>query len=380
VRNDSLDVVLISFVKNSSFTGAGKWAHRVAAALRIRGHRVELLFQDDFPWTARLGRWGFLIFPLVLILQELRRGRRNNNILVIHEPSGFWIGLGRRLRVLSTPMVTMSHGVESRVNRDMLWAERSGWVPRKKARRWTAPILRLWQSDWSLRWADQVICLSRRDAVYLQDRLGISPSRITWTPNGVDVSGNGDFQERYDLLFLGSWIPEKGSHVLPRIWSGILQAIPNARLLIAGTGAGRDTVLESFAPQLRSHIDVVEFFEGSHDLARLLGSARIFLLPSIREGSPLALLEAMAAGRAIVASRVGGVDDLLDDESTGLMFDCGDWAGAITRVLRLLHAPALRAQLGKAARVAAAALTWERTAIAVEKACHAAIGTNSTTG
>jgi len=378
-RSPSLSVALISFVKNSSYTGAGKWSHRVGAELQARGHHVELLFQDDFPRTAKLGRWGLLIFPLVLLAYELR-STRTNRVMIIHEPSGFWLGLARRLRLVSTPIVAMSHGVESRVNRDMLRAQRAGWVPWQRGRRWRALLLRLWQSDWTLRWADECVCLSRRDAAYLNDRLGIALDRITWTPNGADACEPADGQEFYDLLFLGSWIPEKGSHLLPRIWHRIVEEIPKARLLLAGIGVRRETALESFLPETRSQIEVVESFESAQELARHLGSARVFLLPSVREGSPLALLEAMAAGRAIVASRVGGVDDVLDDESTGLLFDCGDCDGAATRILRLLQEATLRDKLGRAARVQAAALTWERTAIAVERACYSASGATNASG
>src|SRR5262249_26050094 len=155
------------------------------------------------------------------------------------------------------------------------------------------------------------------------------------TPNGGDVLPPSENAEEYDVMFLGSWIPEKGSYVLPKIWESVLSRRPSARLVLVGTGLPSDIVLRSFDPLLRSQVTVVAAFRGGEELAHHLRSARVFLLPSLREGSPLALLEAMSAGRSIVASRVGGVDDVLEDERTGLLFDSGDWVGAAARVVRL---------------------------------------------
>ena len=372
-RGETLSVTFVSFIMDSASTGAGKWTHRISEEFSRRGHHVSLMFRDDFPMSSRLGRWATLVFPMVLAANLLRRGAPRA-VFVIHEPSGFWFGLARRLRLASTPMVVMSHGVESRVFRDLLQAEKAGWVPPEPTRRWKTPLTRLWQSDWSLRWADHCVCLSQRDAKYLEGQLGLPSSRITWTPNAGDVTQPPVQEEIYDVLVLGSWIPEKGSYVLPRIWDRVLIARPNSRMLLAGTGVRREAVLDAFAPQARSGIEVVESFEGIEQLARLLGSARIFLLPSLREGSPLGLLEAMTAGRAIVASRVGGVDDVLEDEKSGLIFDCGNWDEAAMKVLRLLDDSRLRAVLGESARLVSSGLTWTRTAAAVERACYAAMG------
>jgi glycosyltransferase involved in cell wall biosynthesis len=70
------------------------------------------------------------------------------------------------------------------------------------------------------------------------------------------------------------------------------------------------------------------------------------------------------------------VDDVLEDERTGLLFDCGDWDGAAAKVVRLLDEPPLRSRLAGAARLASLGFSWARTAAAVEKACYAAMGTS----
>ena len=85
------------------------------------------------------------------------------------------------------------------------------------------------------------------------------------------------------------------------------------------------------------------------DIPDLLAAADVFVLTSIREGLPVSLLEAMAAGKAIVAASVGGVPDAISDGETGLLIPPGDAAAAAGAVCRLLDDPALRSSLGRSA-------------------------------
>ena len=376
IAESKLRILLVSYINNNSHTGAGKWTHRVAANLRNRGHSVDLLFREDFPLTTKFGRWTVLIFPLVLAALLLRRAPPAPSVVVIHEPSGFWFGLARRFHLTSIPMIAMSHGVESRVFRDLVQAEDHGWVPKKAVRRWTTPILRSWQSDAGVfRLADQCyLPFAKRRNLLASGARDNGNARITLTPNGADAMKVSENIERFDVIFLGSWIAEKGSHLFPRLWDIVIKRRPDTSLLLVGTGKSREAVLGEFAPDSRRQIEIVESFEGEGELARHFGSARIFLLPSVREGSPLALLEAMAAGKAVVASRVGGVDDIVSDEVNGLLFDPGDLNGAASCLLRLLDNPGLRKRLGNAALATSSGLTWARTATAVEEACYAARG------
>ena len=80
----------------------------------------------------------------------------------------------------------------------------------------------------------------------------------------------------------------------------------------------------------------------------------IFVLPSLSEGMPLALLEAMAAGLPAVATRVGGVMEVLDDRKTGLLVTSQDSRALADKIITLLGDPPLAKQLGEAARHVAA--------------------------
>lgn len=95
------------------------------------------------------------------------------------------------------------------------------------------------------------------------------------------------------------------------------------------------------------------------DVARLLRGADLFLLTSISEGIPLTVIEAMAAGLPVVATRVGGLAEVVADGTTGCLAPSGDDAALAEQVLRLADEPALRHRLGEAGRQRAAGLFSE---------------------
>jgi glycosyltransferase involved in cell wall biosynthesis len=89
------------------------------------------------------------------------------------------------------------------------------------------------------------------------------------------------------------------------------------------------------------------------DIAKLYGAADVFVLPSVSEGLSNALLEAMAAGLAVLASRVGGTKEAIEEGRTGLLFDPDDPEEERGGVIRLLTESGLALQLGRAARAEA---------------------------
>ena len=95
------------------------------------------------------------------------------------------------------------------------------------------------------------------------------------------------------------------------------------------------------------------------DVARLLPAADLFLLTSVTEGIPVTVIEAMAAGLPVVGTRVGGMGEVVDEGTTGLLAPPGDDAALAEAVLRLAGDPDLRARLGRQGRARAEALFSE---------------------
>lgn len=150
------------------------------------------------------------------------------------------------------------------------------------------------------------------------------------------------------VVFLGRLAPEKGPKVLLDAWARIVDSQPDWQLLVYGTGPQADQVRAQAAQLPR-----VRLMEPVDDPQMALAQAEIHVLPSLSEGSPLALVEAMASGLACVASDCSaGVRDLVQPGRTGVLARAGDassLAGALATVMS--DAP-LRERLGASARIA----------------------------
>jgi glycosyltransferase involved in cell wall biosynthesis len=114
--------------------------------------------------------------------------------------------------------------------------------------------------------------------------------------------------------------------------------------LIAGDGELR-TELEATAKRLGID-DRVRFLGWRRDLAAIYGASQVFLLTSRNEGTPVALIESLAAGVPVVSTDVGGVRDVVGNDETGLIAPFGDAIGLADRVLQLLDAPARARTMG----------------------------------
>ena len=123
----------------------------------------------------------------------------------------------------------------------------------------------------------------------------------------------------------------------------------NARLVMVGNGPDRPALERSVQNQGLS--DVVDFIGERHDLVALLSSADLFLLPSAQESFGMAAMEAMACGTPVVAARVGGVSEVIDDGETGFLCDEDDTEGMAERGIELLTDRALHERMAAAGAV-----------------------------
>ena len=209
---------------------------------------------------------------------------------------------------------------------------------------------------WSLRHATHVITTNEPFAGMLASR-GIARSRITVLHNGVrDLPlvpvGVAAIREELGLregerviVSVGRLSQEKGQADLIRAFSPLRD---RAKLVIVGDGADRPS-LEGFARTLGLERSV-RFAGMRANVAPFYAMADVFALPSLSEGSPNALLEAMACSLPIVATRVGGVPEIASDGTTALLVPPREPLAMSRAIARLLDDSALGAQLGAAAR------------------------------
>ena len=245
---------------------------------------------------------------------------------------------------------------------------------------WTAHtwLIRLYESAdrTALRHMDHVVAVSeamRRTLI----GAGIAPKRIAVAPNAVDATifrpGDGtrlrkELSIEKDTLVIaaaGRLSPEKGHRYLVEGFAHVRSRLP-CHLLLAGDGPERP-VLESLVLSLG--LRTVTTFVGWHsDVREVYWAADVVCLPSLREGMPNAVLEAMACGKPVVGSDVGGVRELLADNESGILVPPGDPQALARAVTRIVEDPELAERMGKCALDRAGEMTFWRTARLIENA------------
>jgi len=136
------------------------------------------------------------------------------------------------------------------------------------------------------------------------------------------------------VIFSGRFIERKGVTFLLDAWRDIAVTFPNARLILLGSGPLLDEMRRK-ALQLEI-ADAVQFRGHVHEIADFLRAADIFVLPSLQEGMPNSLLEAMACGLPPVATRIGGVVDIIRNGENGVLVEAGDGKALTAGLRRLL--------------------------------------------
>lgn len=204
----------------------------------------------------------------------------------------------------------------------------------------------------------------------------------TITYNGMDLSDFSQLPPRKSksptVLFVGGLEPRKGLEYLVRAMERVVQQFPQAKLIAVAKSGFRGTDHWGFFEQLADRTGVtsnVEFHESvsQETLLGFYSDCDILVLPSKTEGWGLSLMEAMACGKAVVASRVGGVPELVREGIDGILVEPGDVAALAEAMTKLLSDSALRSQMGRAGRERAGEFSWDRTAEVVLRAYQAAI-------
>ena len=152
------------------------------------------------------------------------------------------------------------------------------------------------------------------------------------------------------LLYVGRLSAEKQ---LDRIRS-VLDQVPNTRLALVGDGPARKSLEEHFAG---THTKFAGYLTGRR-LSQAYASADVFVFPSALETFGLVVTEAMAAGLPVVASRVGGIPDVVEEGRTGYTFEVGDVEALVAGVREVTASKERIAQMGYQARAFAETQTW----------------------
>ena len=354
-------------------SGVGTLCAELARQLPAAGHAAVVLTRRAAPDdpAARTTGGSKLLFPLAvarLYLRETREGRFD--VVHVHESDGFAVALLVRLarwlrrpsgraRLIATLQVSYRRERLSvrpiRARPDAPAVSRPTRSERVFARV-RAPIL-AGLGRLTARLADRVVAPSHATARELAEDYGARDVAVI--PNGVTLPEEtaaeaGAPRRPFTVLYAGRLRTRKAVAVLLEAFARLRERVPDAELIVVGDGEQRPA-LEAQAERLG--IAGATRFEGArpHDaMPAYYRSADVFCLPSLYEGFPLAIVEAMAAGLPVVATAVAGVPEAVADGVTGRVVPAED-ADALAEALAALAAdPEGTRAMGDAGRARAA--------------------------
>lgn len=215
----------------------------------------------------------------------------------------------------------------------------------------------------ALRKFDRVVAIS--DALLeTLHRSGVEAGKVKMISNGIDIDRFRDAQptlrdelalcERALVGFVGRLVPDKGGEILLRAAQQVLRVKPDTEFVFVGDGPTRSS-WELLARELGIS-DQVVFAGVRGDMPGVYSSFQMVVLPSLCEAMPMCVLEAMAAGKPVVATRVGAIPKVVDPGQTGLLVEPGDVNGLSAAIVKILEDRELARQMGSNGSVRAAKL------------------------
>jgi glycosyltransferase involved in cell wall biosynthesis len=288
---------------------------------------VHVRSKSDTHGFAAVSRWLDKLAPDVVHAQDRRAGLVSSLVV------------GRR-----APVVLTFHGVPN--------SAASRWVqdgPLRDRRLGVSGGSRLVADALVARRVRCTVAPSRAIAEFLVRELRVPRNRLRVLPNGVDIPAYCRPPKAIrTFTTVGKFAPGKAMPMLVEAFAGVAANHAGLRLRMVGDGADRHRC-ETLARQVPGGPGNVEFTGYRTDVGAQLEQADAFVLPSLNENMPLALLQAMAMGLVCIATDVGGIPEVLDAGS-GILVPPGDASSLRAAMERIVDDPGLAATLGAAAR------------------------------
>lgn len=372
-------------VQREKEAGAAGVALSHARELSKRGHEVDCWFLEDiFAEPLSSSRFEALIFANRVSKRILREPRKYD-VVNLHAPWGCAYGFRRRYLGGgdAPPYVMTMQGSEERFVQAMKAEHRKG---RASNFSWKN---RVWHwlyhqrmYDYAIRTCDYGAVAAREGWICAELKYGLPFGRVRYIPNGVDeeffVAHDYAARNPLRLLFVGSWLDRKGIFYLADCFSALVRGGSPAVLTVAGCSAKADEVRGLFAPEVRERVSVVPFVE-RNKMPTVYAEHDIFIFPSLVEGMPLTLLEAMAAGMPVVTTASSGMADVVENGFNGLLVSPADGEGLAQAVRTLVVDADLRRKLGVEAQCTMRRYTWARVTDQLESLLLLAAGTRRST-
>jgi glycosyltransferase involved in cell wall biosynthesis len=333
--------------------------YNIAKHLSRRDHEIHVITKSD-PDTARLTKKdGFSIhrvkFPDIRFI----------GVLI------FWLGVFRCLKridpqIIHTQMIDMGvpgFFAKKFLNKPFIVYCRGSDV----YRHWQ---LKKFISKLVFSNASKIITLTQD----MQEEVGDNyKDDVVVIPNGIDLEKFENFpndraaHDNHTILFVGTLRLVKGVRYLIEAMKIVVKRIPNSRLVIVGDG-GETVNLQTLIKKgrLAEHVTFVGKVP-NEDIPKYMSSSDIFVLPSLSEGFPNVILEAMASGLPIVCSDVGGMKEIVKDGENGFTVPPKNIDKLSDNIIKLLEDDLLRQAVSKTNKQTVIMYTWENVVKRIEE-------------
>jgi len=231
--------------------------------------------------------------------------------------------------------------------------------------------------EMAVKYCDHKIVVSKYWQRYLKNKLNIDAHLVynavetDFFNPGVDgkaIREKHELGDRPIVLFVGGLEPRKGLEYLLMAIALVQKKIPEVQLIVVGKGAftshpGEKTFFNVLIKRLDLE-DNVEFVYNIKDveLAKYYAACDVFALPSRMEGWGLSLMEAMATGKPVVSTNVGGIPELVENKVNGYLCNPGDVTTLSKKIIYLLKNEDVAKEMGKMGLKKARSYSWEKTA------------------
>jgi len=331
--------------------------------LRKEGYNVHVACSPG-PRLLKLEKQGYFVHPVpiarkvaplsnVQSLWRLYRLMRRERFDIVHVHTPVAAALGRiAAKLARVPMVVYTA---------------HGFYFHELMSRWKRRLIISIERALGQRCTDLLLTQSAEDADTAVREKIVAKERVVWIGNGVDPqkfvrppsetlrTKLGFTSENRVIGFIGRLVREKGVVELFEAMTRVATQFPKARLLVVGDTLKSDRDTHAIARLNRIITserldDVVKFTGFRDDTPDLLAIMDVFVLPSHREGMPRAILEAMAAGRPVIATNIRGCREEVIHDVTGLLVDVGDSEALAEAVIKVLSDEGLALRMGQAGR------------------------------
>jgi glycosyltransferase involved in cell wall biosynthesis len=361
-----LKILMASGVPKRREGGVAAIVYNLGREMERLGHQIRYIFLDDLIEPGSVSpRFSELVFSHRLS-RYIAQHKQEFSIVNLHAPAGLLYGIRRKWsRAANYPPYVMTlHGLEERrvhvMSREAEKGRAWNFSPRN---RWWHRIYHQPRFRWSIHTADGAHTYSRDVWSMLQLKYNKDSDRVAYIPNGVEprffVPREYRESDKLRLLYAGTWLDQRGIFYIRDALRNLATCIPGMTMTFAGCGVPPEEIQRFFGDELANHVVVRPVVESGR-MQELYAEHDVFLFPSMMEGLPSVLLEAMATGMPVITTETCGMPDVVENGYNGILIPPASATSIKEAVLRLANSRELRQELGQAARETMKRYTWER--------------------